>query len=98
MRKIDEMHKSSGVYSKEKQKERFKIRHSAKDVVYNVKSFIERNVDEISPSLENCINNKSDTIISNIFQGIVKSKINQSFSKEEEKKQMRPGAVKRTIW
>ncbi len=64
MKKIDDLHKTSNVYVKEKQKEKFKIKHSAKEVIYNVKSFIERNVDEISASLENCINTKTDTTIS----------------------------------
>ena len=43
MKKIEVTHKTTPVYSKEKIKEKFKIKHSAKDVIYNVKFFIERN-------------------------------------------------------
>ena len=34
-----------------KNSDKFKISHSAKEVIYSVKSFIDRNVDEISSSL-----------------------------------------------
>lgn len=36
------------------------IKHSAKDVVYDMRTFIDRNVDDISSTLENCIINKAD--------------------------------------
>jgi myosin heavy subunit len=55
MKKFDDQHKTTSVFVKEKVKEKFKIRHSAKDVVYTVKTFIQRNVDEISTTLEQAI-------------------------------------------
>jgi myosin heavy subunit len=51
MKKFDDQHKNTPVFVKEKQREKFKIRHSAKDVIYTVKTFIDRNVDEISTTL-----------------------------------------------
>lgn len=63
MKRIDDMHKGANVYAKEKNKEKFKIRHSAKEVIYSTKQFIERNVDEISTSLEACINTKAEVTV-----------------------------------
>ena len=57
-------------------KEKFRVKHSAKDVIYTVESFIERNVDEISSSLEACILSKCDRNISLIYSGNVKNNLN----------------------
>lgn len=89
MKKIEDQHKTNQVFKKQKEQERFMIKHSAKDVIYDVRSFIDRNVDEISSSLEACMMTKADKIISNIFAGVVK---------EEEKKEDRSKVVKKTIW
>lgn len=48
------------------------IRHSAKDVIYSVKTFIARNVDEISLSLEDVMSTKANPIISCMIKGVVK--------------------------
>lgn len=55
-------------FKKNKKKDRFTIIHSAKDVEYDIKSFIDKNVDEISSSLEELIEKKTSDTISNIFK------------------------------
>ena len=37
VKRIDDMHKGSPVFAKEKLKEKFRIRHSANEVIYNAK-------------------------------------------------------------
>jgi myosin heavy subunit len=67
---FDKMHHSAAadaIYSKDKAKDKFKIRHSAKDVVYTVKTFIDRNKDNLSNSLSQVIIDKADTLVSRIF-------------------------------
>eukprot|EP00347_Sterkiella_histriomuscorum_P008181 403346072 len=100
IKRIDDMHKNTSensVYNREKVKEKFKIRHSAKEVIYTAKQFIERNVDDISNSLEGCIQNKADRTIAIIFQGITGSQQN---NQEEEKKTPAKQSFgqKKTIW
>lgn len=63
MKKFDDQHKTTSVFVKEKQKEKFKIRHSAKDVIYTVKTFIDRNVDELSTTLEQVFLTKASPIV-----------------------------------
>lgn len=72
---FDKAHHSTApdaIYTKEKARDKFKIRHSAKDVIYTVKTFIDRNKDNLSASLENAIIEKGDPLIAKIFQGLVK--------------------------
>ena len=59
LKRIEDGHGKHKVYLKNKIKHKFGIRHSAKEVVYNVDTFINRNVDEISSSLETCISTKT---------------------------------------
>ena len=55
-------------FMKDKKKDRFTIHHSAKEVKYDMKTFIEKNIDEISASLEDLIVNQSGSeLISLIF-------------------------------
>jgi myosin heavy subunit len=69
MTEFEKQQKTSTVFVKEKVKEKFKIRHSAKEVIYTVKTFIDRNVDEISTTLESVIIQKGDPTIAKIFSG-----------------------------
>ena len=54
-------------FMKDKKRDKFTIVHSAKDVKYNIRSFIEKNVDSISPSLSGIVGKKSDENISWIY-------------------------------
>jgi len=58
-------------FEPDKARDKFVVMHSAKDVKYDVKSFIERNVDDISQSLETLIMKKTDPIIQNVAQNKV---------------------------
>ena len=55
----DESLKFSYDFMKDKNRDKFTIIHSAKDVKYDVKSFIVKNVDSISSSLEDLVAKKS---------------------------------------
>ena len=55
------------VFTYKKMTTKFTIKHSAKDVTYDCKNFIERNADYISKSLSQVILEKSDPIISQIY-------------------------------
>jgi len=61
---VEGFHKTNPLYKKEKQKERFMIKHSAKDVIYDIREFIDRNVDEISASLDAYFCTKIDKTVS----------------------------------
>ena len=96
MKKFEDQHKATAVFVKEKQKDKFKIRHSAKDVVYTVKTFIDRNVDEISTTLEQVIIQKGDPIVSNIFAGTIKKE--SVMAQQDDKKASQKFGTKKTIW
>lgn len=64
LKKIEDAHKTNNKYGMVKNSEKFKISHSAKEVIYTVSSFIDRNVDEISSSLDACIKTKADQFVS----------------------------------
>ena len=53
-------------FMKNKKKDKFLIRHSAKEVEYDIKSFIVKNIDEISASLEMFVKTQTSEGISNI--------------------------------
>lgn len=54
-------------FMKDKNRDKFTIIHSAKEVKYDVKSFIIKNVDAISPSLEDIVAKKSDDQVGMIY-------------------------------
>lgn len=49
----------------------FTIKHSAKDVKYSVETFIEKNVDELSSSLEKVLVEKTHPIVGQIYSNSV---------------------------
>jgi myosin heavy subunit len=53
---------------KDKNKDKFTIYHSAKEVKYDVKSFVEKNIDEISSSLTSLMVTKTNPIVQNILK------------------------------
>ena len=69
-------------------------------MVYTVKNFIERNADELSSSLEQCMLSKADNIISSLFSGkFSKEGINNSSGDMIADKKGAAGANKgKTIW
>jgi myosin heavy subunit len=81
MKSFEDKHKTTAVFIKEKAKEKFKIRHSAKEVIYTITTFIDRNVDEISVSLELCMTSKAEKLISDIFAGVVVKPGNEEVKK-----------------
>ena len=70
---IDRNHKDmKKVYYKTpkiKTRDEFSIVHSAQIVSYDIKEFRERNIDSIPLGLENSMCEKTETLISNIYQG-----------------------------
>ena len=74
--------KLSTEFTVDKGRDKFIVYHSAKEVKYDVKSFIERNVDSISGDLEKLVQTKSDPMVQHIFRMTVPG-LPSSF--EEEK-------------
>lgn len=58
-------------FSKDKKRDKFTIIHSAKEVKYDIKSFITKNVDSISSSLEGIVAKKSDEQIGWIYSNYI---------------------------
>lgn len=54
-------------FMKDKNRDKFTIIHSAKEVKYDIKTFITKNVDSISPSLEDIVAKKSDDHVGMIY-------------------------------
>lgn len=54
-------------FIKDKEGDKFTIVHSAKDVKYDIKSFIDKNVDTISPSLSHIVATKSEDNVGWIY-------------------------------
>ena len=96
LKRFTDMHKTTSVFVQEKTKDKFKIHHSAKDVVYTVTTFIDRNVDEISTSLQSCVIQKGEKTISNIFAGIVVKNPSEESKKAPVTDQK--SGNKKTIW
>ena len=53
--------------TKAKNKDKFTVKHSAKEVEYDIKTFIVKNVDEISASLEHLFETKTHDQMQNIL-------------------------------
>ncbi len=54
-------------FVKKKGNSTFTISHSAKDVIYDSKRFYERNMDSISGSLVGVLNEKTSSVVQNIY-------------------------------
>ena len=71
MNSIMSIHKNNEKFEtnfiKNKKRDKFLIKHSAKEVEYDIKTFIVKNVDEISASLEFFVQAQSNPLITNIF-------------------------------
>lgn len=81
-------------FLKDKKRDKFTIVHSAKEVKYDVKSFIEKNVDAISSSLSGIVTRKSEEHIGWIYSQYV-SKLNLDSEDESPKSK---GSNLKTIW
>jgi len=81
--------------SKRRDEKFFTVKHSAKDVTYSVETFIEKNVDELSSSLETVLKEKTNSIIGAIYSVSV-PEVDQLEEAEEVKKGSAP--KKKTIW
>lgn len=81
--------------SKRRDEKFFTIKHSAKDVTYSVETFIEKNVDELSSSLEKLLLEKTHPVISMIYKNSVPD-LDQMEAQEESKGP--GGPKKKTIW
>jgi myosin heavy subunit len=55
------------VFSKIRNSTKFTVSHSAKDVIYDSKNFIERNADSMSGSLSKLLIEKSDPMIAMVY-------------------------------
>jgi myosin heavy subunit len=80
--------KTSTVYKKDaKVRFKFTISHSAQSVDYDMKEFVERNIDCISPFLDETMCTKTATMFSLIYQ-----------NKLTEAEEIEKGKVYKTIW
>jgi len=85
------------VDTKKRDNKFFTIKHSAKDVKYSVETFIEKNVDELSSSLEKVLVTKTHPIVSQIYSNSV-PEIDQSEEQDQEEKKGGGAPKKKTIW
>ena len=89
---VEEAHKTNKeIFAKKNPREReiFKINHSAQPVFYDIKEFRDRNIDNIPQGLDDSLKGKTAEIISNIYQARLSAEV-----LEEEKK----APVDKTIW
>lgn len=93
-------HKDNPKFSFDKRridKERFTIHHSAKDVIYTGTSFGDKNIDDMSASLENLIEKGTDESMALMFREVQEDTEPESPAKRGSKS--KGGAAKlRTIW
>ncbi|CAI2359384.1 unnamed protein product [Moneuplotes crassus] len=83
-------------FKKDKNRDKFTIVHSAKEVKYDIKTFIVKNVDSISPSLEKIVAAKGDDQISMIYSNFV-----PGIKVDEDEEDSSPRGKKsnlKTIW
>lgn len=88
---VEEGHKANKeIFAKKNPREpwMFKINHSAQPVFYDIKEFRDRNIDNIPQGLDDSMKDKTEGLISLIYQ----AKLNND---EEEVKK---GPVDKTIW
>lgn len=67
-------------------------------MIYTVKTFIERNVDEISSSLETCMLTKAEPLISSIFSGKIAKSATGDDSQDQISEKKASFGTKKTIW
>ena len=92
----DEAHAKSAkdVYMKKNARENhcFKIIHSAQPVIYDIKEFRDRNIDNIPLGLEKTMCEQTAELVSNIYQG----KVVDPNAEEQEEVKKKP--AEKTIW
>lgn len=81
-------------FMKDKNRDKFTILHSAKEVKYDIKTFIVKNVDSISPSLEDIVAKDADDQISWIYTLYVP----EIPSEESDESPTNKKTVLKTIW
>lgn len=81
-------------FMKDKNRDKFTIFHSAKEVKYDIKTFIVKNVDSISPSLEDIVAKDADDQISWIYTLYVPEIPNEESDESPTNKK----TVLKTIW
>lgn len=60
--------KTSPIYQRQKDLYKFMVRHTAKDVIYSARDFIEKNLDKINDDMKSFMVNKFEPEISNIIK------------------------------
>jgi myosin heavy subunit len=85
-------------FIKNKKRDKFTIKHSAKEVEYDIKTFIVKNVDEISSSLELFMQTESDALIANIFLQRVPELTFENNEEDEGASPSRGATRLRSIW
>jgi len=85
------------VFKKKKNTIKFTICHSAKDVVYDSKNFIERNADMMSPSLNKLLLEGTDSLIGKIYSMKTGFEVEEEEAEDPRDRRRRTVAPK-TIW
>lgn len=83
--------------SKNRDKAEFKISHSAKDVTYSAKNFLDRNADAISASLAAVVSDKANETCSNIYKKLTGFEVKEE-APVDPKARKRGPSVPKTIW
>lgn len=89
---------NSKVFKFKKMSTKFTIHHSAKDVIYDCKNFIDRNADSLSKSLGNLILSGTDPIIGKIFSMKTGFEVKEEEPDPKDKKRRGGGGNLKTIW
>ena len=84
------------VFKQKKNTTKFTICHSAKDVIYDAKNFIERNADAMSPSLNKLLLENTDKQVSQIYS--MKTGFEVVEEEEDPKERRRKAGAPKTIW
>ena len=82
-------------FMKDKNRDKFTIVHSAKEVKYNIQTFIVKNVDSISPSLEDVVAKESEEQIGWIYLQFVPEIVTEE---SDESPTNKSKANLKTIW
>jgi len=70
-------YKDSKNYEKHKQRDKFMLKHTAKEITYSAKDFIDRNIDKVNIDVKDFIKDKLDPSISDILKVMSHYNINR---------------------
>ena len=74
------------------------IIHSAKEVRYDIKNFIEKNIDQISGSLDEAVKEQTGAIVKAIYNQKLPEEMADAFEGSPEESKKKGASALKTIW